>query len=333
MKYLLIMLTAVWAGSALWHAASLPPTVGGQATRIALPIVWGLFTLIVLVLLWCRTGGVLPLLIYAAAFLLVAVWWALLSPSNDRDWADEVAEMTHGDVSGSLVTLHNVRNFDWRTTTDYTPHWETREYDLDRLNSVDMLLSYWAGPSIAHVLVSFGFDDGRHVAFSVEVRKERHEKFSKFGGFFKRFELSVVAADERDIVRVRTNVRDDPPEQVFLYRVALSPENQRSLFLAYVEEANKLKRQPRFYHTLTANCTTLIWHMMKRIVPGLPMDYRLLLSGHLPSYIYDVDGLDSRYTLAELQAMADINTRARSTGSQDDFSAAIRAGIPLLPKE
>lgn len=333
MKYLLIMLSAIWAASALWHAAPLPPTVLGQTLRMAFPMVWGVFAIVVLVMAWTRTGGTWPLLSYVVVFLLVAVWWGLLSPSNNKDWADDVSEMTHGEVNGSQVVLHNVRNFDWRTTTDYTARWETREYNLDRLSSVDMILSYWAGPAIAHTLVSFGFDDGRYVVFSVEVRKQRHEKFSELGGFFKRFELSLVAADERDIVRVRTNVRDNPPEQASLYRIALAPEAQRSLFLAYVNEANKLRQKPRFYHTLTANCTTLIWHMMRRIVPGLPLDYRLLLSGYIPGYVYDVGGLDSRYALSELQAMADITERARATGAQDDFSAAIRAGIPLLPAE
>lgn len=333
MKYLLITVSAIWAASALWHAIPLPPTVLGQALRTALPMIWGIFALVVLIMARSQVGGILPLLTYLVAFILVALWWGLLSPSNERDWADDVAEMTYGEVSGSQVVLHNVRNFDWRSPTDYTARWETREYDLDQLSSVDMILSYWAGPAIAHTLVSFGFDDGRYVVFSVEVRKQRHEKFSELGGFFKRFELSLVAADERDIVRVRTNVRDNPPEQASLFRIALAPEAQRSLFLAYVNEANQLRQQPRFYHTLTANCTTLIWHMMKRIVPGLPMDYRLLLSGYIPGYVYDVGGLDSRYSLPELQAMADITERARATGAQDDFSAAIRIGIPeLLPE-
>ncbi len=333
MKFLFMMLSAIWVASALWHAAPLPPTMLGQALRIAFPIVWSGFVITVLIMAWTRTGGAWPLICYVAAFLLIAVWWSLLSPSNERDWADDVSEMTHGEVNGSQVVLHNVRNFDWRTPSDYTARWETREYNLDQLNSVDMILSYWAGPAIAHTLVSFGFDDGRYVVFSVEVRKQRHEKFSELGGFFKRFELSLVAADERDIVRVRTNVRDHPPEQASLYRVALAPEAQRSLFLAYVNEANQLRQKPRFYHTLTANCTTLIWHMMKRIMPGLPMDYRLLLSGYLPGYVYDVGGLDSRFSLSELQAMADITERARATNTQDDFSAAIRAGIPQLPAE
>jgi len=327
MKYLFLLLSSAWAGCALWHAAPV-----GLFARVALLVAWGLLTTAALALTWLRAGGPWPALVYGAMFILVAFWWALLRPSNDRDWASDVARMTHGEVRGSRVTLHNVRDFDWRSEKDYTPRWETREYDLGHLRSADLLLSYWIGPAIAHVLVSFGFDDGRHVVFSVEVRKERDEAFSEIGGFFKRFELSVVAADERDIVRLRTNVRQDPPEQVMLYRLALSPEARRSLFLAYVDEANQLLTQPRYYNTLTANCTTLVWHMMKRISPDLPLDYRLILSGYLPGYAYEQGGLDDRYMLDELAAMADIGARAHAAGVGDDFSAAIRAGIPALPE-
>src|SRR3546814_1113198 len=107
-----------------------------------------------------------------------------------------------------------------------------------------MLLSYWMGPLIAHTLVSFGFRDGRHLAFSIEIRKERGEAYSALGGFFRKFETSLIAADERDIVRLRSNVRR---EDVDLYRVALSPSAIRSLFLAYLTEAESLRRRPRWY--------------------------------------------------------------------------------------
>jgi hypothetical protein len=323
MKNGLIVLSAVWVAAAFWHA-------GGQAPRIMLPALWGLFVVALLIWLWVYSGGLLPLIIYVLAVIAATTWWLMLSPSNERDWSDDVAQMTHGEIDGNVVTLHNVRNFDWRTSSDYTANWETRSYNLDQLNSTDLILSYWTGPAIAHVLVSFGFADGRYLAFSVEVRKHRHEKFSEFGGFFKRFELSVVAADERDIVRLRTNVRDDPPEQVYLYRMALAPDARRSLFLAFINEANSLQQQPRFYHTITTNCTTMVWRMMKHVVPDLPLDYRLLLPGYLPEYAYDVGGLDDRYTLAELKAMANITARARATDEHDDFSAAIRVGIPEL---
>jgi len=225
------------------------------------------------------------------------------------------------------VTLRNVRNFDWHSETDYTQRWETRQYDLDRLDSVDMILSYWTGPAIAHVLVSFGFTDGEHVVFSVEIRREKHESFSAIGGFFKEFELSVIAADERDVVRVRTNVRG---EDDYLYRIRMAPATMRSLFLAYVDQANQLVRTPRFYDTVTVNCTMLVYHMMQHIVGHLPFDYRLLLSGYLPEYLYKVGGLDSRYSLEELRANGRITERAKAADRSATFSADIRRSVPAL---
>jgi hypothetical protein len=242
-------------------------------------------------------------------------------------WADDVAEMTRGTVEGDRVTLDNVRDFIWRTETDYTRRWETRSYDLNRLSALDMIVSYWSGRAIAHMLISFGFDDGSHVVFSTEIRRESTEIFSELGGFFKEFELSIIAADERDIVRLRTNVRR---EQTYLYRLRISVPAIRSLFLAYVNEANELARAPRFYHTISGNCTTLVYKMLKRILGRLPFSYRLLLSGYLPEYVYKVGGLDPRFSLDELRAMGYFSERARTADQSPTFSADIRQGIPPL---
>jgi hypothetical protein len=135
-------------------------------------VLWVGFTLALLMALW-QGRTVLALVAFAVAFGALLIWWQRIAPSNDRVWADDVAQMTTGTVDGTHVTLHNVRNFEWRSNTDYTQRWETRDYDIDHLNSVDMIMSYWAGPSIAHLLISFGFDDGAHVVFSVEIRREK----------------------------------------------------------------------------------------------------------------------------------------------------------------
>jgi hypothetical protein len=313
---------AIWGAFALWYQAP-----GGQALKTLCVVFWVAFHLGLLLALW--QGRTVPaLLAFGVVFGVLLVWWQRIAPTNDRIWADDVAQMTTGTVDGSRVTLHNVRNFDWRSDTDYTQHWETRSYDLDRLNSVDMIMSYWAGPAIAHMLVSFGFDDGAHLVFSVEIRREKTENFSEIGGFFKEFELSIIAADERDVVRVRTNVRG---EDDYLYRVRMPVAQMRSLFLAYVDQANGLVRTPRFYNTITVNCTTLVYHMMKRIVGYLPMDYRLLLSGYLPEYVYRVGGLDQRYSLSGLRALGRITDRAKKSDRSDSFSADIRQGIPGGP--
>jgi hypothetical protein len=177
------------------------------------------------------------------------------------------------------------------------------------------------------MLMSFGFAHDEQLAFSVEIRRERGEAFSEIGGFFKQFELSIIACDERDVVRVRTNVRG---EDAYLYRLNMPRAAMRSLFLGYVEEANKLIDRPRFYNTITVNCTTLVYHMMKRIVGYLPLDLRVLFTGYLAGYVYRVGGLDQRYSLDELTRLGHITERARQSDRSASFSADIRQTIPQL---
>jgi hypothetical protein len=316
-----IVICAAWGACALWYRAS-----GKPVLKVLSAALWSAFSLAALLALW-QERAIPGLTAYSIGFLALLVWWYRLRPSNQRVWADDVAQMTTGTVSGGIVTLHNVRNFAWRTNTDYAQHWETRSYELDRLDSVDMIMSHWTGRMIAHMLISFGFEGGGHVAFSVEIRREKQQSFSEVGGFFKEFELSVIAADERDVVRVRTNVRG---EDAFLYRLVMPLAAMRSLFLAYVEEANRLVRTPRFYNTITVNCTTLVYHMMKRIAGGLPWSYRVLLSGYMPEYVYRIGRLDLRYSLTQLREFGRISERAKQADLSAAFSEDIRQGVPRL---
>ncbi len=321
---LVIGFSAIWGAFALWYQIQ-----GGSGLKIVGVCLWTAFSLALLAAFWHGRIEV-ALLAFALAFGGLQIWWHRIAPSNDRVWADDVAQMTSGTVDGNRATLHNVRNFEWRSDTDYTQRWDTRSYDLDRLDSVDMIMSYWKGPAIAHMLVSFGFGGGEHVVFSVEIRREKTESFSEIGGFFKEFELSVLAADERDVIRVRTNVRG---EDDYLYRMRMPVSAMRSLFLGYLDEANTLVRKPRFYNTLTVNCTTLVYHMMKRIVGYLPLSYRLIFSGYLPEYVYRVGGLDQRFSLKELRERGRITERAKNADRSGTFSADIRQGIPGIPLE
>ena len=314
---LIVACSAIWGAFALWYQKP-----GGRALKALSVLLWSVVSLILVIALWQGWTAV-GLAAFAVAFGGMLIWWQGIVPSNDRIWADDVAQMTTGAVDANRVTLYNVRNFDWRSNADYTQRWETRGYDLDLLNSVDMIMSYWTIPAIAHMLVSFGFDDGNHVVFSVEIRREKTESFSEIGGFFKEFELSIIAADERDVIRVRTNVRG---EDAYLYRVRMPPSAMRSLFLGYIGEANALVRTPRFYNTITVNCTTLVYHMMDRIVGYLPLNYRLILSGYLPGYVYRVGGFDRRHSLQELRARGRITERARKADRSESFSADIRQG-------
>ncbi len=316
-----LLVLAAWGAAALWFQAP-----GAAVTRRLLLTAWLLLAVLAIAGIWL--GHVqAALLTFGVAYLGLLLWWRALRPSNERQWADDVARISHGEVRGEEVVLHNVRNFRWRSKTDYTQGWESRRYDLRQLRSVDMITSYWGSRAIAHLLFSFGFADGAHVVFSVEIRRERGEAYNEIGGFFKQFELSIIAADERDIIAVRTNVRG---EDDYLYRLRLPPSDARALFLAYLQQANRLLGTPRFYNTVTVNCTTLVYGMLKHIVGALPLSYRLLFSGYLPGYVYALGGLDTRYPLAQLRALGRITERARAAGDGTGFSAAIRTGIPEL---
>lgn len=260
-----------------------------------------------------------------AAVLVFAVWWLMQKPSQSRVWADDVARLLHAEVNGDKVVLNNVRNFEWRTETDYTPRWETREYDLAGLQTADLLLSYWMGPKIAHTLVSFGFNDGQYLTFSLEIRKEQGEQFSAWKGFFRQYEAILVAADEADIVRTRSNVRG---ESVYLYRLAIPPAQLKTLFLAYVQRARALEDKPEFYNTLTSNCTTIVYDIARQIAPDLPFDYRLLASGYFAEYAHSQGGLVPGYSYDMLQAKGNIVARAKAMQPGENFSEVIRRGVP-----
>lgn len=315
---LLLIVAGAWIGGALWYQLQAPAPI-----RLTAAVLAGLFALSAVHGLWRRRWR--PLLSFALLLVGVLAWWNTLKPSHERIWADDVARLLHIEVDGSKLKLSNVRNFDWRSESDYTVRWEQRDYDLDHLVTADLVLSYWMGPAIAHTLLSFGFDDGRYLTFSVEIRKEKGESFSALGGFFRKFETVLVAADERDILRVRSNVRG---EDVYLYRLQVAPATLRKLILGYAGEARKLEQTPEFYNTLTSNCTTIVFDLARAIDPQLPLDYRLLASGYLAEYVYDIGGLTSGVDYPTLRARGRIAERALAAGSDPRFSDLIRVGLP-----
>jgi hypothetical protein len=317
---LAVLATGAWCALALWFRWP-----GGEAARMVLALAaMGFALATVLSLATARRRAVLAA--YAVAVAVVLGWWATITPTNTRNWTPDVARSVTATIDGDRLVVDNVRNFIWRSDTDFDQRWEQRSFDLSRITDVDLIMSYWAGEAIAHTIVSFGFADGARLAFSIETRKAVGEAYSPIAGFFKEYELAIVAADERDVVRVRSNVRG---EDVRIYRLRTSPADARVLLGEYVAEANQLAQAPRFYNTLTANCTTLVFGMVRVIRPGLKLDARVLLSGYLPDYVYDLGAVDTSMPLAELRERARIHGRAVRADADPDFSARIRDGIPV----
>jgi hypothetical protein len=261
---------------------------------------------------------------FTILFAAVLLWWFNIEASNDRSWQADSERLAYATIDGDKVTVHNVRNFDYRSETDFIPAWDTRTYDLTKLDSIDLFLVYWMGPEIAHTIVSFGFAGKDFLAVSIEARKEADEGYSAVKGFFRQYELLYVVADERDVIRLRTNFRDNPPEDVYRYRLLGSPETGREFFLEYMNSITEVARHPRFYNTLTSNCTNLIWLHGKVNPDRVPFSWQLLASGYAAEYLYDMGKLDTSVSFAELTRRGYVNPRARALDDSADFSRLIR---------
>ena len=307
-----------WGALALYYLA--PGSVGVRTALAWSFAALGLATLAGLGVRRLRWWAALG---FAVAFGLVLVVWGSTTPSNDRDWASEVAVLPYATIDGERVTVHNIRNFDYRTETDFTPAYYDRTFDLKRLDRVDLVAVYWMGPAIAHLFLTFGFGDD-HLAISIEVRKNRTKPYATLPGIFRQYELVYVVADERDVIRVRTNYRKDPPEDVYLFRVVGDLANGRRVFLDYIRDLNALREHPRFYNTLTTNCTTMIL-AHAAVNPGsIPYSWKVLLSGYAPEYAYDMGRLDRSLPFDELKRRAHINAVAQAADKAPDFSQRIR---------
>jgi Domain of unknown function (DUF4105) len=309
----------------LWAVAALYFDVRVSWLRLPLAAVFALGMLALPLLVKRRR---LAAAICLGGFALVLAWWFTLKPSNNRDWQPDVAVLATATVNGNQVTIHNVRNFEYRTEADFTPRYYGKTYDLNDLESVDLICVYWGSDAIAHVMISFGFGTNDYVCFSMETRKERGEGYSTIKGFFRQYELYYVVADERDVIGLRANYRQ-PREQVYIFRTRVPRENQRKLFLDYIRGINELAEKPVWYNTLTENCTTGVLLHTKAYSHRARYNWKILLSGYTAEYAYEMGGLDTNLPFAELRERGHVNERAEAAGESDNFSQVIRGGMPL----
>ncbi len=315
-----LLLVWIWCGIGLYLAL---PVTGWLRAVLAVG-----FELLLPVLFWkTRTfyRGLAASLVCLVVFFL---WWQTLQPTNDKEWAPDVARIAHGEIQGDILHLENIRNFNYykenTSINDWQKEelWEVKDYNLDAIQGLDLFLSYWASEHIAHVIVSWDFGYGKHLAISIETRKDIHQEYSTVKGFFKQFELAYVAAEEKDLIRLRTNFRK---ERVYLYRLFVGKEKARALLEAYVQEMNKLLTTPKFYGALTRNCTTAIFLHTKAINPDdpPPLDWRIVVSGHLDELLYEKGLLNRKIPFTELRKQSRVDLRTQGS-DQQDFSRLLR---------
>ncbi len=264
---------------------------------------------------------------FTALFAIVLIGWLFLPPSNERNWQPDVAVLPYSTVQGDAITVHNIRNCDYRTETDYTVRHYDKTFALSQLRSMDLFLSDWGLKTIVHTLVSFGFEDGSYLCISIETRKEVGEEYSNLKGFFRQYELTYVVGDERDLIRLRTNYRKG--ETVYLYRlIGSSREVARLIFLDYLRCINGLKTQPEWYNALTGNCTTEIRGHTRPYAGKVSWDWRILANGYIDEMAYEVGVLDRSLPFEVLKPKSIINTKAVAADQDPEFSKRIRQGLP-----
>lgn len=255
-------------------------------------------------------------------WVIFSAYLLLKFPSNDRNWALDQKILPYAFVNQDEIEVFNIRNFSYTSTSEYTPAYYNKTFKLSELESVDYIVEPFGSIGAAHTFLSFGFSTGDYLAVSVEIRKEVRESFSPFKGLLRNYEIMYVVADERDVVKLRSNFRKD---DVYLYPVQTTKENMQKVFVDIINRVNTLKDKPEFYNTLTNTCTTNIVDHANTIVPGrIPRDLRLLLPENSDELAYEIGLLDNSVPLVELRRAHHINELAEQYADAEDFSQKIR---------
>lgn len=272
---------------------------------------------------YIKLFGKIILVIVVLVVVAYTVLVVIVRPSNDRDWALDQAVLPYAEIDGDQVSVHNIRNFSYTSTSDYTPVYYDATFDLNKIKNIYFVVEPFSGyVGAAHTFLSFEFDGDKFVSISVEIRKEKGESFSAVKGLLRQYELTYVIADERDVVKLRSNYRHD---KVFVYPVKTTPEKMRAVFLSMIERTNKLKAEPEFYNTIFSNCTTNIAKHVNQISPKrVPWDITFLLPEEADRYVYKLGLIDNALPFEETRAEHFINDLAEQYADSTDFSLKIR---------
>jgi hypothetical protein len=311
-------LLIVWATLAIYYS-NLP----SSGVRLGLAAAFAAFTIWAF---WLSRRRHMPLVAFVL-FLGVVAWWIAIPPSHNRDWRPEVAVMPRAVIDGDRVRLTGVRNFDYRSRNDFTVRWEEREVQLSHLTALDFYVSYFMEGPVGHTFVSFIFDNAPPLSISIETRPEVGEGFAPVASMFKQFELIYVVGDERDLVGVRANHRQEP---VYLYRLNTSADDARRLLLVYLKRINELADRPEFYHLLTNSCTINIVRYANAAGRVGRIDIRHVLNGLADSYLYRSGRIDTTLPFDELRRRSLINAAAQAADGAPDFSQRIRQSLPTI---
>jgi hypothetical protein len=319
---LVLALAVAWASLAILYSPLPVPEM--VRAGLALAFAWfGIWAL------WISGRPAMQVafgLLYGAVF----IGWTFVEPSHDRNWRTDVSVMPRATIVGDRVRITGVRNFDYRSREDFTPRWETRDVRVSSIAGIDFYVSYWMPGPVGHTFLSFTFADAPPLAVSIETRPEAHEGFSPLQSLFKQFELIYVVGEERDLVGVRTNFRD---EKVYVFRLRLRADIARELFEVYIRRINELADRPEFYHLLSNSCTVNIVRYANKIGRTGDVDFRHFLNGWVDRYFYDARLLDTSLPFAEFRRRSRVDPTISASLGIEEFARRIRENVPGMTAE
>jgi len=257
---------------------------------------------------------------------LVLMRYLLLKPSNDRSWVNDNKRLANAEFEGDYVIIRNIRDFNWRSTRDYDERWIEKKFNLTEVSKIWFVLEYFDPKKrqMAHTILGFEFKDGSRICCSIEVRRERGEKYHPIRGFFRQYELIYVWATESDAIGVRTRCRRKSVTHLF-EAVVLGPGNERRMLESYLNRTNKLYEDPEWYNTITNTCTTNIVKHVNEVYPGrVPRAIAILLPGLSPKMLYKNNLVKINSSLEKTLEESIIDSKAQTWDGVSDFGNLIR---------
>jgi len=227
------------------------------------------------------------LIISSFTALIFVIWLFSQKPSHDRNWEIGQEKLPHIIFESDSVTINNYRNFVWYKNGNVDKNYETQSFKLSELESVDVIISHFDDfEGLAHIFISFGMKNGKHIIVSLETRREDDEEFSPFLGIMRQFEIIYVVGSEQDIVGLRTNNRG---ERVYLYPTISTPEKSQELFIELADEINAIYNKPKIYNTLVHNCTNEITRRVEKISKlDFPVTWKSIFPGYFDEILYEM---------------------------------------------
>ncbi|MCP4177314.1 MAG: DUF4105 domain-containing protein [bacterium] len=317
--YVLLILIYVWCIPAVYFMSM-------RAEGFYLILTFG-FAVLLPFLFFCLYKKKYKIYILYGLCLIVIIFFTHMIPFDNKNWIDSVAVMPSVSFDKNLVSVRNIRNFDYETEFIYKIDYYNKTFDINSIKSVDYILSYWDDNIyIAHTLLRFGFDNGSHICVSVETRLEKGEPQSGLRGLYNQYELIYILADESDILMLRTNYRK---EKVYVFPFKGTKEDMERLFWAVMKKVQHLEHKPEFYNTLKENCLTSLTNELRKIKDRkILFDYRYILNGQSDKLGYE-RGLftTNEMNFKEFKKKHYINQYISDKTDKNNYSQVIRDGM------